>query len=229
MDLGANFGQFKLNTVGNVYLDPVQDTLHFDMMTGLDFMFNNDALKMMSDLILSYPTLPAVSDNREVFREGIPVLMGTEKAGKFFEELALYGNPKKTPDELSNSIFLTDLKLFWNKNDMTYRSVGNIGVGYVGKNPVNRMLKGYLEVARKRSGDIFNLFLELDGNTWFFFNYQRGVMQVISSDPKFNDVINNMKPEKRVADEKDGNPPYQYLISTERRKTEFVKRMEGRD
>ena len=229
MDLGANFGQFKLNTVGNVYLDPVQDTLHFDMMTGLDFMFNNDALKMMSDLILSYPTLPAVSDNREVFREGIPVLMGTEKAGKFFEEVALYGNPKKTPDELSNSIFLTDLKLFWNKNDMTYRSVGNIGVGYVGKNPVNRMLKGYLEVARKRSGDIFNLFLELDGNTWFFFNYQRGVMQVISSDPKFNDVINNMKPEKRVADEKDGNPPYQYLISTERRKTEFVKRMEGRD
>jgi hypothetical protein len=54
-------------------------------------------------------------------------------------------------------------------------------------------------------------------------------MQAISSDIKFNDIINNMKPEKRVADEKDGKAPFQYLLSTERKKNEFLKRVENRE
>jgi len=203
--------------------------LYFDVLAGLDFYFSDDALKSMADLILSYPTLPATNDNRPVFQNGMEVLMGKEKSDKFIAEIGLYGNPKKTPEELQNSIFLTDLKMYWHKETLMYKSVGSIGVGYVGKIPVNRMLRGHFEVARKRSGDIFNLFLELDGNTYFFFNYQRGVMQVISSDPKFNDIINNMKPEKRVADEKGGKTPYQFLLSTERRKAEFIRRVENRD
>jgi hypothetical protein len=139
----------------------------------------------------------------------------------------LYGSPKKVPSELQHSIFLSDVKLYWNKESLSYKSLGSIGVGYVGKVPVNRMVRGYVEIARKRSGDAFNFYIELDGNTYFFFNYQRGVMQAISSDLKFNDTINNMKPDKRVADENDGKAPYQFLLSTERKKNEFVKRVEN--
>jgi hypothetical protein len=226
---GANFGQFKLNTTGKAVLDPVSDTLYFDAMVDLDFMFNDDALKAMSELILSFPTLPPTNDNRHVFQEGMRVIMGKEQSEKFLNDVSLYGNPKKTPDELSHSLFLSDVKFYWHKESLSFKSVGSIGVAYIGKNPVNRMLRGYLEIAKKRSGDIFNLFLELDGNTWFFFNYQRGVMQAVSSDPKFNEAINNMKPEKRVADEKGGKPPYQYLLSTDRKKNEFVRRIENRE
>lgn len=229
MNFGVKYGQFKVNALGKAMLDPNIDTLHFDMLAGLDFMFSNDALKLMADLMLSYPTLPAVNDNREIFKEMVPILLGAKESEKFFEEVGLYGNPKKTPDQLQNSIFFTDLKMYYDKTTNSYRSAGNLGVGYVGKYPVGRMLKGFMEVARKRSGDVFNLFLELDGNTWYYFNYQRGVMQVISSDPKFNESIENMKPEKRIADEKDGKAPYQYMTGSERKKVEFVKRMEGRE
>jgi hypothetical protein len=156
------------------------------------------------------------------------LVMGREKADKFISELSLYGTPKKVPDELQNGIFITEMKMYWHKESLSFKSKGKLGIGYIGKTAVNRQLNGYYEVARKRSGDIFNLFIEIDGNTWIYFNYQRGVMQAISSDQKFNDIINNMKPDKRVADEKDGKPPYQYLLSTDRKKNEFIKRFEYR-
>jgi hypothetical protein len=186
-------------------------------------------LKEMTDLILSYSNLPATNDNRDVFKNGIRVYLDEKKAAKFIEENEMYGAPKKLPDELGNSIFLTDLKLKWSKETLSFRSVGDIGVGYIGKNPVNRMMKGYFEIIRRRSGDVFHLFLELDGNTWFYFNYSPGVMQAISSSIKFNESITNTKPEKRVADEKGGKSPYQYLLSTERKKHEFIRRIEERD
>jgi hypothetical protein len=54
-------------------------------------------------------------------------------------------------------------------------------------------------------------------------------MQAVSSSIKFNEIINNMKPDKRVADEKGGKAPYQYLLSTDRKKLEFIRRIEDRD
>jgi hypothetical protein len=52
-------------------------------------------------------------------------------------------------------------------------------------------------------------------------------MQSISSDNKFNDAINGMKPEKRVAESKGDTPPYEFMLSTDRKKAEFVKKFLG--
>jgi hypothetical protein len=227
LNLGANFGQFKIKSLGAVHYYPADDTLYAEVMLDLDFFFNSDALKAMADLILSYPTLPPTNDNRPVFQDGMRQLLGKDKGEKFLSEIALYGAPKKLPEELEHSIFLTALNLYWDKEMLSFKSNGKIGVGYIGKNNVNRVLGGYVEIARRRSGDIFNMYIEIDGNTWFFFNYQKGVMQAISSDPKFNDAINLMKPDKRVADEKGGQAPYQFLLSTERKKNEFKRKMEN--
>jgi hypothetical protein len=229
INLGANFGQLKTKTIGVAKFDPVQDTLYFDVMADLDFFFNQDALKLIADLMLTFPTLPPTNDNRPEYQNGLRVLLGRESADKYISDISLYGAPKKLPEEMQHSIFLTDLKLYWQKESLSYKSVGPIGIGYMGKQQVNRMVKGYFEIARKRSGDQFNLYFELDGNTWVYFNYQRGVLQAIASDPKFNETIDAMKPDKRVADEKGGLAPYQFLLSTDRKKNEFLKRAENRE
>ena len=204
--------------------DPAKGTTELDVMLDLDFFFNDEALKVMSDLILSYPTLPPTNDNRPVYQEGMRVLLGKEEAEKYISETSLFGLVKKVPDELSHSIFLSDVKMDWNRGSLSFKSKGTIGVGFVAKNPVNRQIKGNLEVARKRSGDVFSLYLELDGITWFFFTYSRGVLQAVSSEGKFNEIINNMKPDKRVAGTKGGKDPYQFLLSTDRKKNQFLSR-----
>ena len=99
-----------------------------------------------------------------------------------------------------------------------------IGVGFINKTTISRMLKGSLEIQRKKGGDNFNLYLESDNANWWYFNYSRGIMQVISSDSQFNDAIQKMKPDKRVADTKGDKVPYEFMLSTDRKKAEFLKK-----
>jgi hypothetical protein len=169
------------------------------------------------------------NEKRPVYQRALVQLLGKEKSDKINSETNLYGTPKKVPEELEASLVLSELNLHWDKPNLAFRSSGLIGVGFVNKVGLGRNIPGYFEIQRKRSGDALNLYLEINPSTWFYFNYQRGVMQAISSESKFNDIINNMKPEKRVADEKDGKQPYQYMVSTERKKSEFIKRMTKTD
>ena len=227
MNLAANFGQFKMMVVGNVTNNTNNDSTVFDLLIGLDFMFNNDAMKNMAELITGNPTLQPTADTRTTWVRGMKEIIGVEKTDKMISEFSLYGAPKRVPQELQQTLFLSDVKLYWDKEAQAYRSKGPIGIGFINKETISRQVKGYFEIQRKRGAEIFNLYLESDNATWWYFNYSRGVMQAISSDVKFNDAINNMKPEKRVAESKGDTPPYEFMLSTDRRKAEFVKKFLG--
>lgn len=224
MNLAANFGQFKMMVVGNVTNNTNNDSTTFDLIIGLDFMFNNDAMKNMAELIQGNPTLPPTEDTRVTWVRAMKEIIGIEKADKMISEFSLYGAPKRIPQELQQTLVLTDVKLYWDKDAQAYKSTGPIGVGFIGKETISRKLKGYFEITRKRGTEVFNLYLESDNATWWYWNYSRGVMQAISSDNKFNDAINGMKPDKRVAESKGDTPPYEFMLSTDRKKAEFVKK-----
>ncbi len=225
LNLAANFGQFKINTVGKVSNNLNNDSTTFDVMMGLDFMFSEDALKAMMELITSNPTLQATNDARIVWTRGMKQILGVEKTEKMVSEFNLYGSPKKVPQELQQTIFISDLKLIWDRAIQAYRSRGTIGVGFVNKSTIGRQMKGYVEILRRKGNDAFSLYLEADAASWWYFTYNRGILQAISSDVKFNDAIQNLKPDKRVADTKDNKPSYEYMLSTDRKKAEFIKRM----
>lgn len=227
LELGVNFGQFKTTTVGAVQNNLNNDSIELDVMLGLDFMFSEDALKTIVEVIEGYPTLQATNDGRPVWIRGIKTILGVEAADKMTTEFNLYGAPKKVPQPLQQSVFITDLKLHWDKSLQGFRNRGAIGIGFIGKNSVSRLLKGYVEILRRRNGDVFSLYFEADKNNWWYFTYSRGIMQAISSDIKFNDAIQNLKPDKRVADTKDNKAPYEYMLSTDRKKAEFTRKMKG--
>ncbi|HNQ12758.1 MAG TPA: hypothetical protein PKH65_04545 [Bacteroidia bacterium] len=220
----TDFGQFKLLADGRSDYFYQLDSLGMEMVLNLDFFFSDDALKTMAEVILSNPTLKPSDDQRPQFESSMSNLLGKKDFEKFIADLNLYGSVKKLPELLQNGITLNKVQMYWHRESDSYRSVGPISVGFTGKSTISRELNGYLQITRRKSGDIFNLYLEVSKTTWFFFNYQRGIMQAVSSDSKFNDFLNNTKPEKRVAPEKDGAAPYQYMLSTERRKADFVKK-----
>lgn len=224
INLGSEFGQFKIRSIGTLNNDMMRDSTTFDLFMDLDFLFSDDALKTMVDQILFNPALAGTTDNRTVYQKAVFEILGKEKGDKFMADVNLTGSPKKMPEELQHSLVLTDVKLYWDKAAQSIKSYGNIGIGFVNKSVVNRVVKGYLQIQRKRSGDAFDFYFETDPSTWYYFNYQRGLLQAVSSESKFNDIITNTKEEKRIADEKDGKAPYQYMLSTDRKKAEFVKK-----
>jgi hypothetical protein len=221
---GFNFGQLKTIFNGRVIYNPLNDSTSLDVLLGLDFMFNNDALKYMSDNLIGNSALMPTNDSRSIWTRSMRAIIGTEKADKMISEFALYGAPKKVPQELKQTLYLTDLKMYWNKNSQSFKSVGPIGVGFIDKNTISRQLTGYFEIQKKKNGDVFNLYLEADQGNWWYFTYNRGILQAVSSDIKFNDAINNMKPDKRIADKKGDLPSYEYILSTDRKKNEFKTR-----
>jgi hypothetical protein len=88
-------------------------------------------------------------------------------------------------------------------------------------------VKGYVEITKKRSGDILDIYLEINDKQWYYFNYSRGLMQAISSDDEFNKIITEMKPDKRTQKGEKGEESYRYNVGTVKKKKDFVRKMEG--
>lgn len=225
VSLATDFGQLFLKNQGLATYFSQKDSIGFELIMNMDFMFAEEALKEMADVLSAYPTLQPTNDSRPVYLNAITNLMGKDKADKYISEVSLLGTPKKFPEELQHTLVLSDLKIYWSKEKGTYSSKGPIGVGSAGKYYIGKQMTGHFEIARRRTGDVLNLYVEVDPNIWFYFNYARGVLQAISSEASFNAAIENIKPEKREAKEKDGLPSYQYMLSTERKKSEFLKKI----
>jgi hypothetical protein len=118
----------------------------------------------------------------------------------------------------------------WDSTARAYVSHGSIGIANVGKNQVNRYARGIIEFSKKRTGDDFTIYLELSPNDWFFFNYRNKVMQALSSDLSFNDMlredVQSRSEQKRVGNLAKG---YSYTLATERKKRDFLRKYQSND
>ena len=113
----------------------------------------------------------------------------------------------------------------WNKELRSYISKGPIGISNVGKQSVNKQLKGYVEIAKRRNGDLINMYFEPEENQWYFFSYSNGTMQVISSNKSFNDKLAGLKEAQRVLKGEKGQPSYQFILGTPEKKSTFLRKM----
>ena len=124
---------------------------------------------------------------------------------------------------MRKTILFNEIKFKWNQANKSYRSYGKIGISNLGKDQINKYVEGKIEIIKKRSGDIINIYLEVDKNNWYFFSYTRGIMQSISSDSDFNTVIQETKPDKRKAKQEKGQEPYQFMYSSDKKKRDFIR------
>ena len=75
---GFNFGRLKTTFNGRALFNTLNDSTSLDVLLGLDFMFNNDALKLMSENISSNSTLKPTNDARPVWTRSMRGIVGTE-------------------------------------------------------------------------------------------------------------------------------------------------------
>lgn len=225
INMGTELGQVKMDVVGyaNHYLIP--DSAIFNTMFTLDFFFDDNAMDKMSEAIIATPDLKPITFG-QTYEKGLRELLGKEKADKLISQVNLYGQFKKFPDELKKSFFFTDVVMKWNTSTKSYLSVGKIGISNINKTQVNKYVNGRIELIRKKGGDILNVYLELDGSNWYFFSYTRGLMQSISSNDQFNNIIKELKADKREKKGEKGEGNYQFNLSTVSKKTSFLRKTE---
>ncbi len=231
INFGGDFGQVKVESFGSAVHLLIPDSTIFDMIMTLNFFFDDGAIDKMGDAIVANTELTATDFGRPVFEKGMREMLGKELADKLISQLNLYGSYKKFPDELKKTLFISDIKMKWNKETRSYTSYGKIGISNINKAQINKYVDGRIEIIKKRGGDILNIYLELDANNWYYFNYTRGTMLAVSSNEAFNTAIKELKPEKR---QKDGDkekkePNYNFNITTAAKKTQFLRKTETKE
>ncbi|MFW5804218.1 MAG: hypothetical protein ACOCWG_03195, partial [bacterium] len=131
------------------------------------------------------------------------------------EDLIMHGSYKKIPKELKYTLFLNQLHLNWDQGTRSYRSSGKIGIGSIDGVQINKQVDGFVQIVKKRSGDLFNIFLKIDNQKWYYFGYTRGVLHTLSSNLEYVNSIQELKPKDRKMKVKGNETSYIYLIASE--------------
>lgn len=225
MDLGADYGQVTFNTIGMATHNSINDSATFELMTTIDFFFDKGALKkMVKDIEVYNNTLSPIDFGSKVFTKGLTEILGKEKGDKVISDLNLNGAIKKYPDELDKTFTLTNIQMRYDKTSRSFLSVGKIGLGAINKSELYKQVDGYIQIQRKKGGDNFTLYFELDPKTWYYFYYFKGVMSVVSSNAEFNNSIKELKSKDRKQDVKSG-PGFQFTVCSPTKRDLFLRKM----
>jgi hypothetical protein len=227
IDLGNELGLVKLKNFGTIHHDLTENTTEIDLVMAMDFSMSEDMLNVMGREIDSFPNLQPVNLNNTVITKTMNAWVGVDKAKQLSDELNLFGTIKNIPPELKKTIILNELKLVWNNETNSYQSEGQIGIASINGIQINKLVDGFFELRIKRSGDIMDLYLQLDRKHYYYFGYTRGVMQTLSHNREYVETIMNMKPKVRKTKTPRGATPYNYLISTDRKKNNFYSRWQS--
>lgn len=225
LDFGTNLDLVKFASAGKVVHTLDSGKVSINAIIAFDFYFSPEALKIMSDEIRMIPSLKPVSMTSDLNKKGMTDLLGGNVASKLKEEVDLYGLSKNMPKEYGYKLLLNDVKLVWNEATSSYRSEGKIGIGLIGDQPLNLYVDGYIEIQRRRSGDMFDIYLKADKSTWYYFSYFKGVMMTQAANNDYNTLIAKIKLNDRKDPRASVKVPYTYMIAVEDRLGKFLHRM----
>ncbi len=225
MDLGADLGQVKFNTIGIATHSTINDSATFELMSTIDFFFDKGALKkIVKDVEVYNNTLESIDFSSKVLTKGITEILGKEKGDKVISDLNLNGNIKKFPDEFEKTFMITNTTMRYDRTSGSFLSVGKIGLGAINKTEIYKQVPGYIQIQRKKGGDNFTLYFELDPQTWYYFYYFKGVMSVVSSNAEFNNAIKELKSKDKKQDVKSG-PGFQFTSCSPTKRDMFLRKM----
>jgi hypothetical protein len=224
-NLGAELGRVAMSVYGSSKHYIIPDSTNFDLVMAIDFPFDDKALSLMAENLIG-TNLQGVNLVRPEFLKALTDILGDKDAEKVVADLRLFGRFRKYPAELEHTLLFSDVKFKWNYATRSYISYGPIGIGSIGKEQINKYVNGYIEIERKRTGDVLNIYLEFEnGKKWYFFNYRNNLMQTISSNTDYNTLIQEIKDDKRTQKEGKEGEEYGYIISNLRKKTDFLTKI----
>jgi hypothetical protein len=226
MDIGTDLGNIKVDVAGNGYHTLINNEAYFDVLMTMNFFIDESAMEKMAEHLQKSSSAGPINYSRPTFEKSLKELLGKETADKLISQLSLHGQYRRFPSELNQTLVITDMKLKWHEEVRAFRSMGEIGIGNIFKTQLNKKYNGHFEIQKKRGGDIWNFYVEMEGGVWYYFNYHKNILQLVSSNEEFNNSIKSIKSDKRKYKNQKGEPPFQYTISTVRKKNDFLKRME---
>jgi hypothetical protein len=188
LNFGADFGAVKLQSFGNIDHFIIPDSTRFEAFFTIDFPFKAEALTLMLQ-DLDKANTAGIKLSGDPAAMAYRQLLGAELATEVIYNLSTFGTLRRIPDELKKSLVLSQVTLRYNPASRSFISEGKIGVSMVAGEPVNKYFDGFMEIVRKRSGDILTIYIEVNRRQWYIFQYSSNLMQATSSNNDYNNIL----------------------------------------
>lgn len=225
--LGLDVQMVKLQMAGDIIKRPADTTYTFTTDIALGFHLTKEVWQVMIDdwLTLAFDA-PDIDYTDQKVSTRFEKFFDSEKdLEKFRTSLLMTGEPT-LPDDLPQSLILTDVKLVWDPMYASWRSVGKIGLSHVNGTKIGKYLTGYVEFGRRTDGDFFNIYLETELHDWYFITYKANLLQILSSNVHLNDIVMDTKvKDRRIVGKDKFNDYLVFSICNPGKKELFVSRM----
>lgn len=225
-NMGMDFGRLKTRVFGDVAYYVLVDSTVLRSSMIVDFHFTDAALNIMAQEF-AVTNLRGIKSDSKQSRRMLFSLLGKQKAQGYLEEMQLMGIVKKMPAGLVHTLSVSEVQFIYNEKRHSWISEGKIGIGRLGKNQIGKYIDGYIEVAPGRTGDRITIYFELNKRQWYFFDYANGILQTISSNEAYNELVSGVKEKKRTLKGGDDKASFQYIISTSEKRNNFLRRIKA--
>lgn len=225
ISFGTNYGLLGMTNAGTVIHNTDSSRLTSKAFLALDFYFSKEALRIMADELRLNPSARPVNLNTDFYRNGMNSILGESASKAISEEIGLFGTIRSLPPEFKFELLLNEVSFVWNDATSSFRSTGKIGIGFVGEQPVNVYVDGFIEIQRRRTGDLIDIYLKADESTWYYFSYFQGLLMTLSGNNAYNTTISEVKEKDRKDPKSTTRQTFTYMLSIEERYRNFIRRM----
>ncbi len=196
IDVGEMYGEGKLD------FDIKTQKLTLDAAGNIRHFMGDSSFELKTVLLIDFPLPKAVknyledhfvanSENAPSNVENLPYItkalaeLLSEKTYKKVIKSIAETNYIKVTKELNKTMVITDASFEWNARARSFLCEGPLGISNFGKTKIGKKIEGKIQIKRKRSGDELFIYLVSGSGEWFFFNYVRKKMYILSSDREF--------------------------------------------
>ncbi|NJB85391.1 hypothetical protein GGR26_001136 [Lewinella marina] len=202
-----------------------------EMMAAIDLILPGPLLSIMAnDIVSGAYSAPQLAINQKVpfATAGITTLF---PAGPDRERAiaGLTADAMDLPPAINRHTFLfSDMKMRWNTDYQSFVSTQPMnGLASVAGRPVSRRFESYLEVKMTTGGDDrLYLFLKSPSETYYFFGFKDGILNVVSNNNAFMNELRDTKPKDLVLEMPDGQT-YELLEVTPGTAQTFLRRVQA--
>lgn len=220
---GAGIKPVEMINYGTFRYFYITDSVTFQLASSVNFYFDPTTLEIMAENI-SQSEVPF----NEKFTDNYLMLSGNTDGGSATADPSLQLiSKKKSGETMMKTMVFSDLILSWNPVTRSYQSQGPVSLASILKFPVNKSLNGYVEIEKRRGGDVLSIYIETDRREWYFFKYSDNVMQSISSEISFNKILRELDEKDKNSGEITGSTEYRFIMSTTRKKSDFLGKFKG--
>ncbi len=229
MNLGVDYKHMTIKPAGQLDHDLSANNITLDMTLPVKFHFSNAALDSMMNDIKGRTGLESAETTSEFYEGNLEEIVGQPLTSKYMEVVdapdSIPNNKKGSiPEQLKHTLIFSDLHFNWNTTTNSYIAQDKINIAMINGKPVNKQVKGFVEIVKQKHNDKLYVYLKPDNDRYYMFYLSQGMMRTYSNNRDFVEAIKEVPNRKReIGGGLFSNAKYRYLLATQTIRSRVMK------